>query len=60
MWLQITFKIKVCWIRDGNKLTNDVSMQQDAEIYSVVSVCKRTISTERPQSVGEVSANFSW
>jgi hypothetical protein len=27
---------------------------------SVVLVCKRTIPTERPQPVGEVSANFSW
>jgi hypothetical protein len=27
---------------------------------SVVLVRKRTIPTERPQPVGEVSANFSW
>jgi hypothetical protein len=30
------------------------------ELNSVVLVRKRTIRTERPQPVGEVSANFSW
>jgi hypothetical protein len=32
----------------------------EKEINSVVLVRKRTISTERPQPAGEVSANFSW
>jgi hypothetical protein len=30
------------------------------KLNSVVIVRKRTIPTERPQPVGEVSANFSW
>jgi hypothetical protein len=30
------------------------------KLNSVVLVHKRTISTELPQSVGEVSANFNW
>jgi hypothetical protein len=36
------------------------SLTSKLKLNSVVLVRKRTIPTERPQPVGEVSANFSW
>jgi hypothetical protein len=41
----------------GNGSVNSLPRQR---INSVVLVRKRTITTERPQPVGEVSASFSW
>jgi hypothetical protein len=43
----------------GIVFLNDISRPQHKGINSAVLVRKRTIPTERPQPVGEVSANFS-
>jgi hypothetical protein len=45
-----------------NGLSTDCTalIPEDRKNSSVVLVRKRTIPTERPQPVGEVSANFSW
>jgi hypothetical protein len=50
---QAVFNIELCltWIRISNK--------KEKQTNSVVSVRKRTIPTEWPPLVGEVSANFS-
>jgi hypothetical protein len=48
----------------SNKSANDFmqnkGMKNLLKLNSVVSVRKRTMPTERPYPVGEVSANFSW
>jgi hypothetical protein len=35
-------------------------MADEKKLNSVALVCVRTISTERPPLVGEVSSNFCW
>jgi hypothetical protein len=53
------------WLKKNKawKFQNEWRMDSGFELKklnSAVLVRKRTIPTERPQPVGEVSANFSW